>query len=381
MYNFDEIIDRRHMRSAKWDIAEDCLSLGVADMDFRSPYEIQSTLLQDLAIGNYGYKNGTWEAFRDAAIAWEKRRHGIELKPEWMTFAPGVIAGMAQAFYTLTKPGDRVVILTPVYGPFFMLSSMDGRERVECPLLHDEQGWHVDFDLLEKKCTGAKVFFLCSPHNPVGRVWTRVELKTMCEICRRTGCLLFSDEIHHDLILDGREFVTAADADPGFAEQIVSAAAPSKTFNIPGFGASYVVARNPEHQKAIAGISGLLHINGNMYAHMAGEAAYKHGDQWLDECLAYIQANRDFTAKWFRENLPDFPICDLQGTYLLWVDCRAAKATGEEILASLRRNGVNPTPGEFFGSPEFMRLNIATPRSLLEEALVRFKKGVCEASK
>ena len=381
MYNFDEVIDRRHMRSAKWSIPEDWLSMGVADMDFRSPYEIQAALLQDLAIGNYGYKNGTWEAFRDAAIDWEKRRHGIELKPEWMSFAPGVIAGMAQAFYTLTKPGDKVVILTPVYGPFFMLASMDGREKVECPLLNDEQGWHVDFDLLEKKCTGAKVLFLCSPHNPVGRVWTREELKTMCGICRRTGCLLFADEIHHDLILDGRQFVTAADADPDFAEQIVSAGAPSKTFNIPGFGASYVVARNPEHHQAISRISGLLHINGNMYAHMAGEAAYRHGDQWLDECLAYIQGNRDFASGWLQENLPDFPFSDLQGTYLLWLDCRPAGVSGKEILEALNKHGVNPTQGEFFGAPEFMRLNIATPRSQLEEALSRVKAGILEVRK
>ncbi len=375
IYDFDQYIDRFDMRSAKWSVPRDALSFGTADMDFLSPLEVREALRRDVDIGVYGYKSGHVEAFWDALIGWEKRRHGITLQPEYLTFTTGVIAGLAAALQCFTKPGDRVVIQPPVYGPFFSIVRESGRELVENPLRQTERGWEMDFEDLEQKASGASVLLLCSPHNPVGRVWTRAELLQCIDICRRHGLLLLCDEIHHDLILPGGRFVSAAEADPDFADVVV-AGAPSKTFNLAGMATAYLSARDPARQEKLRRLNQLLHLGGGMYGYLAGEAAYLHGDEWLDQCLAYIAANDAFVRRFLAERLPEIPCSRLEGTYLCWLDLRPTGWTPEQVEQAFAREKVAPTPGSFFGAPGFTRLNIACPRSVLAEGLERMARAL-----
>lgn len=374
-YDFDAYIDRFDMRSAKWSIPRDALSFGTADMDFPSPVEVREALRRDVDIGVYGYKSGHVEAFWEALIGWEKRRHGITLLPENLTFSTGVIAGLAIALDCFTGPGDRVIVQPPVYGPFFSIVREGGRVLVENPLRQTERGWEMDFEDLEQKAAGASVLLLCSPHNPVGRVWTREELLRCIDVCRRHGLLLLCDEIHHDLILPGGRFVSAAEADPDFADVVVTAA-PSKTFNLAGMATAYVSARDPARSEKLRALSRRLHIGGGMYGFLAGEAAYLHGDAWLDQCLAYIADNDAFVRRFLAERLPEIPVSRLEGTYLCWLDLGPSGLTPEQAEQAFAREKVYPTPGSFFGAPGCTRLNIACPRSVLAEGLCRVERAL-----
>ena len=373
-YDFDRIINRYHMRSAKWGSNPELLSMSTADMDFVSPAEVTHALLQDVETGVYGYKTGHVETFLQAAVAWEKRRHNIELEPEWLSFAPGVIAALAQAIYALTKPGDKIVIQPPVYGPFFSLVNTAGRVEVDSRLIHtDDNRWEIDFDDLDKKCEGARAMLICSPHNPIGRVWTDDELIRVVAICKKHGLLLLVDEIHHDLMLDGREYHTPAQLCPDYADQIITAAAPSKTFNLAGMQTSYLCIRNPEYRKAVAEVRSALHIAGGVYGYMAGEAAYTYGDSWLDQLLRYLESNRDAAYTYLRERLPECPLADLQGTYLMWMDCRALSKSEKEVCKVLEEHKILLVPGAagFHSEEGYLRINIGTPRKQMLEGLDR----------
>lgn len=386
MYDFDRIVDRTGIRGAKWELPDEgaylkgdragWISLGVADMDFASCEEIAEALRRDMRAESFGYKSGETEAFLDAACAWEETRHGRRLRRERMTACSGVISGLAQAIYALTRPGEKIVIQTPVYGAFFGLASLDGRERVENLLRRTENGWEMDFEDLEQKCEGAAAFLMCSPHNPVGRVWSAEELRRVCEICERCGCFLLVDEIHHDLLLDGRKYVSPGEAAPGFAEMIVTCAAPSKTFNVAGFGAAYVYAEDKALFGKVNGLARTLYLGCGMYSLLAGETAYRCGGAWLDEVLAYIEANRDYTAGFFAERLPELPVARLEGTYLMWADCEAAGMDSAEMDARLDGQKLRLTPGRFFGAERFARINIASPRLMLADGLERFARAM-----
>ena len=311
---------------------------------------------------------------------WLQKRHQWEVRPDWLTFVPGIVRGQAFALLCFTNPGDRVLVMTPVYHPFFLVTERLKREAVRSPLDLRDGHYHIDFDRLRHDLQGCKALVLCNPHNPGGRVWTVDELRRIAELCQESGTLVISDEIHADLTLPPYKHHPFATVSPAAASNSVTFMAPSKTFNMPGVQSSFAIVpddtlRARFQQFMEAG----EFCEGHLFAYIGCKAAFEHGEEWLNQLLAYIQGNIDFTESYLRQHIPAIGMIRPQASFLVFLDCRQLgleQEALERLFADKARLALNT--GTTFGEPGrgFMRLNVGCPRAALKQALDQLAEAV-----
>ena len=385
-YDFDKIIDRTGTESLKWVYprkvlkVEDAIPMWVADMDFEAPPAVIEAIRRRAAHGVYGYPLIP-PSFWQAAIGWLKRRHGWEIRKDWMAKTPGIVPALNYSVRAFTKPGDGVIIQTPVYFPFYHAVENNGRRVVRNALRFDGRRYTMDLEDLERKLDeGSRMLILCSPHNPVGRVWTRDELEALGRLAKERDLVVVSDEIHADLVYSGHRHHVLATLSSDLADRTVTCIAPSKTFNIPGLSTAVVIASNPKLLGAFKDETERAGFElGQVFGIIGFEAAYSQGDDWLDELLPYLEANVDFMEKFLEAQIPAIRLVRPEGTYLALLDCRGL---GLEPAALndffLKKARVYFSDGVLFGEEAagFVRINFGCPRALLVEALERIERAV-----
>ncbi len=398
-YDFDREVSRRGTSAVKWSVMHDdanplvprfteeyfgqnrLLPMWVADMDFPSPQPVIDALVARAAHGLYGYTI-PGDSFYEAVIGWMRRRHNWTIEREWLAVTPGIVSGLSLLVQTFAGPGDKILVQPPVYYPFYSVIENNGAQVVRNPLVFEHGRYRMDFDDLEAKASDPAVTMaiLCSPHNPVGRVWTADELARFGEICLKHNVLVVSDEVHGDLILPGGRFTPFATVRPEFGRRAIICTAPSKTFNLAGLKTSCLVIADAERRAAF---DRTLHSHGILGASVFGavalEAAYNHGEEWLEQALAYIQGNLEFLQSFVAAHLPQITVAPLEGTYLAWLDCRRLGLDRQALKRlMLDEARVYFDEGYMFGDEGegFERVNIACPRSILAEALDRIRAAV-----
>ena len=379
-YDFDTPVERRGTGSLKWDVAEGELPMWVADMDFAAAPEILECVRRRAEHGVFGYSIPP-ESWAESICGWWERRHHLPLRPEWLLFCNGVVPAIASVLRRMTAPGDGVVLQSPVYNAFFHLVEENGRRAVENHLRYQDGGYQVDFADLEEKLSRPDVtrMILCNPHNPTGQIWEREVLLRIGELCRRWEVLLVSDEIHCDLTDPGTEYLPFASLSDACRDASVTCIAPTKTFNLAGLQTAAVIVPDRGLRRRIAagfqcdGIAGA-----NAFAMEAAAAAFTRGEPWLDALREYLFANKQLAAGFLRREIPQIHLVAGQATYLLWLDCGALGGEPGEFQAFLRRTtGLFVSDGrEYRGNGgRFLRMNIACPRSRLQDGLERLKAG------
>ncbi|HTN93241.1 MAG TPA: PatB family C-S lyase [Gallionella sp.] len=382
--DFDRIIPRSGTSSLKYDGrteffgTNDVLPLWVADMDFAAPSAVRDALAARAAHPVYGYTVYP-ESLYKAQMDWLQNRHGWKVEREWILMCPGVVPSLHAAIIALSQPGDRVIVQPPVYAPFLAAPKTTGRNLITNPLKFEDGRYRLDLEHLERcAADGARLMLLCAPHNPVGRVWQPDELQALLEICKRHAVTVVSDEIHADLIYPGRHHTPLATLSDGRVK-VITAVAPSKTFNIPGLALSALIAPDDKDRAAIAKAFGTLHVGAaNPFSIAAYEAAYRSGAAWLDELLSYLAATYRFVREFLQQHLPLIKLAEPEGTYLLWLDCRAMGLDDDQLKQFfIQQARVGLSPGIAFGEPGSgcMRMNIAAPRSVIAEALERIARA------
>lgn len=386
MFNFDEIIDRRNTDCVKYDGLSDVfgctdiLPMWVADMDFQSPPVVVKAARECCERGVFGYTFRSEEG-KQAFQKWVSRRYHWEPRLSWLSTSPGIVTALAISVRAFTRPGDKVVIMTPVYPPFHSVVKDNQRELLCSPLLQQPDGrYYVDWENFESCLKqGVKMFILCNSHNPVGRVWTREELERMGELCCRYEVMIVSDEIHADLALFGNPHTPMASVSDRIAARTLTAMAPSKTFNIAGMMNSVIIASNPEvlaryNRELLA-----LHLDlGNIFGHVTLKAAYRYGEEWLNELIPYLEGNVEYALDYFHRELPQIRVAKPEGSFLLWLDFRNTGLSHEECgrrLLETGRIGLNDGIGFGEEGRGFRRMNIGCPRVVLEEGLKRIKRA------
>lgn len=381
-YNFDELIVRENTNCIKYDFREiffgnpDLLPLWVADMDFRTPDFIVDAIKKRAEHEVFGYSFRA-ESYNQSIVNWLKRRHNWEIKPEWISFSPGVVAGLTMAIEAFSKVGEGVIIQPPVYFPFFDSVKGTNREMIENPLRLENGRYYFDFEDLKQKITPTtKLLLLSNPQNPGGMAWKKEELSELAQICLDHKILIISDEIHSDLIFNGFQHTPLAGISEEFAQNTIVCMAPSKTFNTAGLTTSFLVIPNKRHLVAYERVMRLPHLHmGNIFGTAALEAAYTHGDEWLGQLLVYLQENYAMLEKFFQENMPEVKVMKPEATYLIWLDFSAFGLSDDELNQKLIDGGVGLNRGTQFGKQGsgYMRINIGCPRSTLQDALNRIK--------
>ena len=384
-YNFDEIIDRSHNRSAKYDEAgkkfgsRDVIPLWIADMDFKTAQPVIDALKARAEEGIWGYTSRP-DSYYEAVCGWQKRRNGWDIDKSMISFNLGVVPALSSMVYVFTEPGDKVLIQTPVYSEFYDVTESWGREVVESPLKEQDGRWIIDFEDFEEKAKEAKVFFLCSPHNPLGIVWTREELERMCHICIANNVLIVSDEIHSDLVFHGKKHIPTATFSPEIAAHVISCISGTKTFNLAGLQASATIFPNQELKARFDKFWFNLDIHrNNAFSTIAMEVAFNEGEEWLEQLLGYIGGNFEFIKDYCAANIPQVKPNVPDATYLVWLDCRGLGMGNEELRDfMIRKAGLGLNGGWSFGRSlsGFMRLNAACPRPVLEKAMEQLKHAV-----
>jgi len=383
IYDFDQPIERRGTDSIKWQLFnregnEDVLPLWVADMDFVSPEPMIQALQQRVAHGVFGYGLPPGE-LREVIQGRLATLYGWHVETDDILLIPGVVTGFNLVCYAVGQPGDEVLVEPPVYPPMLSAPGDLGRRRKLVPLVEGEERYERDMDAFEAAITErTATFLLCSPHNPVGRVFEREELERVAEICLRHDVLICSDEIHCDLVFKDHPHTPTAALSPEVAAQTVTLFAPSKTYNVPGLACSVCVVQNPELRARLeATVPGLVgHVN--VMGLTAALAAYRDGQNWLDQVLVYLEGNRDYLLEYVASFLPGVRCCKPEGTYLAWLDCRAAAIPGNPHTFFLERARVALNEGADFGpgGEGFVRLNFACPRAVLTQALERMREAL-----
>ncbi len=384
--DFTSILDRSACGSSKWDgvkgASAECVPLSVADMEFPTAPPIVRAIEQVANRDVLGYTHAT-DAYYDAVCGWMKRKHNFEIRKDWIVTTPGVVDALAVLVDAVTKPQDEVIILTPVYYPFDMAVLAKSRHMLYSTLLNNNGHYEIDFKDLEEKAKRphATALLFCNPHNPVGRVWTRDELKKVADICCDNGVFIIDDEIHNDLIMPGYEHTVMATVSDRVLDNIAVCTAPSKTFNIAGLQCSNIIIPNAlSRTKAVA--CSLLNMQSqlNIFAYAACIAAYTECDDWLEELLGVIAGNAAYITDFMAEHFPEIRVIPLEGTYLLWLDMRALGMTHVELREMLVKAGLYLDNGEMFGTAGrgFQRINLACARATLEKAMARFKNAVEE---
>lgn len=384
-YDFDAVINRHNTNSVKWDIAEevfgekDILPMWIADMDFRAPEPVINALKKVAEHGVFGYSI-TPESYYEALIQWMKRRRNWDIQKEWIVFAPGVVPAINMAIKTFAQPGDQVIVQTPAYHLFFPAVRNNRCQVLDNPLRLKGGQYVMDFADLENKMNPrAKIIILCSPHNPVGRVWRKEELKKLGELCIKNNIIVVSDEIHGDLVCDGYKHIPFASISEELANISIICTAASKTFNLPGLKVANIIIPNSELRNRF---SDTVTSNGihspNIFGMVATEAAYRYGESWLVQLLNYLQENMTFLTKYIEEKIPKIKVIQPQGTFLVWLDFRDIGINPAEVKEFLRKEAkVGLSEGTSFGCEEgFKRMNIGCPKATLEEALRRIEKAI-----
>lgn len=381
MYNFDKTFDRHNTEVIKWDRIEqdfgkaDLIPLGIADMDFEVLPEVRRALVERAEHPTYGYSYAS-ENYYNSFIAWNRTRHHFEIKKDEMLPVPGIVCANSFILYALTQPGDKVLLTTPVYDPFYKVIEQQGRQEVRSSMKWDGEKYVMDFEDMEKKMAdGVKMLVLCSPHNPVGRVWTRDELEKIEALCEKYNVLVFSDEIHCDLVYPGHTHIPYPAVSEGAAQRSIIAMAPSKTFNLAGIKSSILVSKNPEILDKVNQALLTFHVGVNLFGFKAAEVAYQYGAQWVDELVAYLYENAKFVLRYVEENLPRVKTFIPDSTYLMWLDFSAYGLSQEELMKRVVDAGVAPNDGSHYGTEGvgFLRINIGTQRCILKEAMDRLK--------
>lgn len=369
----------------KWDGLEerfgdkDLIAMWVADMDFQAPPCTREALAAYIEQGVFGYEQ-VHPDYVPAFIAWEKEVHQTEVKAEWIRFTPGVVAGFFWLVQMMTKPGDSVLVLSPVYYPFYNAIRINGRNTVACELVNENGVYRVDFEKFERDIVenDVKLFILCSPHNPVGRVWKREELEQMAAICRRHGVFIVSDEIHQDIIMPGHTQISMLRV-AGEDEGLAVLTAGTKTFNLAGISASAAIIPGEKTRKQFDAFAQSIHVlSGNNFAYVALAASYRGGQPWLEEVLGIVWENYNFVCRSIHAMMPQAVISPLEGTYLMWVDLGAHIPAGEMKAFIQDECRIAVDYGDWFGgtgTKTCIRINLATPRSYVEAAMEQMKKA------
>ena len=379
---FDAGLYRMGTRCEKWDEArkdhgEDILPLWVADMDFPSPPAVQEAILKRAAHPTYGY-TAELEDDHQALIDFWQRRHGLTVEADWLTLMPCVVTGIKAAILALTQPEDKVIITSPVYGPFRMSVAATGRTLADAPMTCDENGrYSMDLAAVEAQLQqGAKMMVLCNPHNPVSRAWAKEELVALVELLDKYNALLVSDEIHADFVYAPHTFHPILSITQ---KNVLSLCAASKTFNLAGLQQACCICPDEKIRNAFRDEMNKAGVRaGNIFALEATRAAYNEGDAWLDGLMAYLDGNRQHLAAMVAEHLPKAVLTPMEATYLGWLDLRAYGYTSEELSERTLANGVMFTGGKFFGDngEGFLRINIGCPRANITEGILRLKKAL-----
>jgi cystathionine beta-lyase len=392
-YDFDTVFDRSHTDSAKWGAIksvfgrEDVIPMWVADMDFPTAQPITEALRKRAGHPFYGYAM-PGPGLTEAVVDRMKRKFDWRIEPEWVVFTPGIIPALNTAVRALTRPGDEIILQEPVYYPFFGVVKGSGCRIAHNRLRLARGRYTIDLADLETKFkpkdrradhTRVKAVILCNPHNPIGRVWRREELIRLGEIVIGHGAIVISDEIHSELLYKGYRHIPFATISAEFAQNSIVCLAPSKTFNLPGLEASSIVIPNKKLRDNFNDVRTGMVPGVNIFGLTALEAAYRYGDEWLEQLLDYLQGNLEITSTWFKERIPRIKVIKPQGTYLLWLDCRGLGLDDRELQKFMREQArVGLDDGFMFGEggSGFQRMNIACPRSILKKALERIEKAV-----
>ena len=382
IYDFDKIIDRTGTECVKYDLREavfgkaDVIPMWVADMDFPTADFIREAIIERAKGDVYGYTFRE-DAYFESIVQWIKRHHQWETKKEWMSFTPGIVNAFNLAVMGLTEEGDEIIIQTPVYHPFFFAVNNHNRKLVENPLIDTEDGYVMDFDLLEQQAKTAKMLILSNPHNPVGRAWRKEELMRLGEICMRNNVLVFSDEIHCDLVMPGFKHVPFASLSEEFAQNSITAHAASKTFNLAGLATSTVIIPNEVIRKKYCDFVHSTEADmGNVFGKIATKAAMEKGDEWHAQLVDYIKGNIDFAYDFIKREMPKIRIHKAEATYMIWLNFKDYGISDAELNRKMiHEAGLGLNAGNIFGKEgEFcMRVNLACPRSIVEKALNQMK--------
>lgn len=375
IYDFDKEINRRNTGSLKWDVPEGELPMWVADMDFETVLEIKERLRQITEHGIYGY-TGRTDAYNAAVISWFSRRFQWKIEERWIISTPGVVFALATAVRTYTEPGDGILIQQPVYYPFERVISRNGRVPVISRLIGGTEQYEMDFIDMERKIReqNVKMMILCSPHNPVGRVWKKEELEQLGTLCETYGVTVVVDEIHCDFVRKGYKHVPFGTLEP-FGKKAVICTAPSKTFNLAGLQASNIIIADPVlRRKFVTELNAQGMFGAGLYGLAACQTAYETGEEWLEQLLDYLEGNYQYIKTYLQEKLPKVRLTELQGTYLIWMDFRAYGYTDQELNRIMQKEAklwLDDGPMFGQGGSGFMRLNLAAPKSLVEDAMER----------
>ena len=387
MYDFDRPIDRRNTASVKFDLAEangypaDVLPMWVADMDFQAPPCVLQALGKAVEHGIFGY-SFLPESYYEAVQAWFARRFDWQVERDWILTTPGVVFALASAIRAATEPGDGVMVQSPVYYPFYKAIEQNGRKLVENPLVYADGKYCVDFLDFERKITDhqVKLFVLCSPHNPVCRVWTLPELQTIGAICKKHGVKVIADEIHCDFAFPEHPHTPFLKACPDMAEDVILCTAPSKTFNLAGLQVSNIFIPGKELRERFGQDLELCSYHGpNCLGAIACQAAYRGGEDWLDACKAYMRGNLDYIRSYLAEHLPQIRLVEPEGTYFAWLDCSGlglSKEALDELI--IHKAGLWLDSGAIFGqaAAQFQRVVLACPRATVEAAMDRLHRAL-----
>ena len=380
-YDFDTIIPRRGTNSYKWDTPEEehVLPMWVADMDFRTAPAIIDALQKRVAHGIFGYTKVP-EAYYDAVVRWFEGRHRWRIDPRWIVYTSGVVPALSAIIKALTAPGDKVIVQTPAYNCFYSSIRNDGCFLSASNLVYRDGRYTIDFDDLEAKVADpkAKLLLLCNPHNPVGRVWTPEELRRIGDICLRNGVFVVADEIHCELTYEGHDYTPFGSLSERFRQNSVTCLSPSKAFNLAGLQIANIIAADEEVRRRIDRAININEVcDVNPFGVAATIAAYNESGEWLDALRKYLRENYECLCRFFAERLPQYPVLPLEGTYLVWIDCRASGIGSDATTLRLQEEQklmVNSGTMYGPGGEGFIRLNIACPRTLLADGLERIAR-------
>lgn len=385
-FNFDKIVDRTNNFSAKWSEmnknfgTNNLLPMWVADMDFLTAPCVMEALKDRLEQGIFGYTTRP-SSYNESIVNWLDNRFSWKINQEWLMFSPAVITSISLLIQNLTQKNDKIMIQEPVYSPFHSIVESNERNLVISPLVKLDDGSYVmDYEDIEAKIKDVKVFILCNPHNPVGRVWTREELTRLGEICLKHNVLIISDEIHSDIILKNHKHTPFASISKEFSENTITCMAPTKTFNLAGLQSSFLVISNPYYYEVMDKAFSILDIKrNNAFSLVATESAYNYGEDWLYELIKYIEDNVDFAIDYIKNHMPQLKVKKPEGTYLLWVDFSNLNVDKKDLKNALINKGrIALSDGSSFGigGDGYYRINLACPRSMVLEGLKRIEFAI-----
>ena len=385
-YNFDTKIDRKNTNSIKWDFTEeffgeeDLLPMWVADMDFKAPIEVINKIEERAEHGVYGYTSKP-DSFYESIINWLDKRHNWKINKKSIMITPGVVPGINLSIMAYTEPKDKIIIQSPVYFPFFDAVKENDRTLINNPLKKENGKYKIDYEDLKSKIDeDTKMIILCNPHNPVGRVWSKEELKELADICIENDIIVLSDEIHSDIIYEGSKHTPIASISEEMAERTITFMAPSKTFNVAGLSTAMTIIENKKMRKQFNKMLNKLHLSlTNVFGIVGLEACYKYGEDWLEDLKKYLQNNIDYTINFIEENIPEIKVNKPEGTFLMWLDFSGLSLSEDEIDKLLLKDAkVALNKGKTFGKggEYHRRLNIGCPLETLKEALNRMEKAI-----